>query len=189
MSPRLTATERRTRVIASAIVEFAARGLHGASTERIAEAAGISHAYVFRLFGTKKALFIACAEWSSGQIAASFEEAADAYARGEVEAPSTLAAMGMAYMRMLSERRDHLLLQLHSFAASDDDEIRESAQRSYGRVWRLVAGLSGCDAAQAQTFFSHGMRLSVAAAMKLEDLAGPDASWASALRGAPLTPL
>ena len=188
MSTRLTADERRARVIASATAEFAGRGLHGASTERIAQAAGISHAYVFRLFGTKKALFIACSDWACGQIAATFEEASEAYARGEIPVPNALSAMGMAYMRMLSERRDLLLLQLHSFGASDDDEIRESAQRAYGRIWRLVTGLSGCTVTEAQTFFSHGMRLCVAAAMKLEDLAGPEASWAAALRGAPLTP-
>ena len=188
MSPRLTADERRARVIAWATTEFAQRGLHGASTERIAAAAGISHAYVFRLFGTKKALFIACSEWSCAQIGASFQEAADAYGRGEIQAPTTLAAMGDAYMRLLSERRDHLLLQLHSFAASDDDEIRDSAQRSYGRIWCLVVGLSGCSDAEAQTFFGHGMRMNVAAAMKLEDVTGPDARWASVLRGVPLSP-
>ena len=38
---------------------FARGGLHGTSTEEIAEAAGISQPYLFRLFGTKKRLFVA----------------------------------------------------------------------------------------------------------------------------------
>ena len=39
-----------------------ATGLHGASTEDIAAAAGISQPYLFRLFGTKKELFLATVE-------------------------------------------------------------------------------------------------------------------------------
>jgi AcrR family transcriptional regulator len=38
--------------------EFANHGLHGASIEAIAHEAGITQAYVFRMFGTKKALFV-----------------------------------------------------------------------------------------------------------------------------------
>ena len=39
---RLTAAERREAVLVAATREFAAKGLHGASTEDIARAAGIS---------------------------------------------------------------------------------------------------------------------------------------------------
>ena len=58
---RSTAQERRAELLAAALSEFAVGGLHGTSTEAIARRAGISHAYLFRLFGTKKQLFIACA--------------------------------------------------------------------------------------------------------------------------------
>ena len=50
---RKSAEERRESVLDAAFEEFAARGLDGASTEAIAEKAGISQPYVFRLFGTK----------------------------------------------------------------------------------------------------------------------------------------
>ena len=56
---RSTAQERRAELLAAALSEFAIGGLHGTSTEAIAKRAGISHAYLFRLFGTKKQLFIA----------------------------------------------------------------------------------------------------------------------------------
>ncbi|MGB3330127.1 MAG: helix-turn-helix domain-containing protein, partial [Thermomicrobiales bacterium] len=56
---RRTAEERREDVLEAALVEFATFGYHGGSTERIAAAAGISQPYVLRLFGSKKALFIA----------------------------------------------------------------------------------------------------------------------------------
>ena len=56
---RKSAEERREAVLDAALVEFAQHGLHGGSTEAIAAKAGISQPYVFRLFGTKKELFIA----------------------------------------------------------------------------------------------------------------------------------
>ena len=59
---RSTAAERRDAVLRAAQVAFARGGLHGTSTEEIAEAAGISQPYLFRLFGTKKKLFVASVE-------------------------------------------------------------------------------------------------------------------------------
>jgi AcrR family transcriptional regulator len=56
---RITAGERRERVLEAALTAFAAGGLDGTSTQDIARRAGISQAYLFRLFPTKKALFLA----------------------------------------------------------------------------------------------------------------------------------
>ena len=59
---RMTGQQRREQVLAVAAQEFAAAGLSGASTETIAHRAGITQTYVFRLFGTKKRLFLACVD-------------------------------------------------------------------------------------------------------------------------------
>src|SRR5213083_2184328 len=59
---RKSAAERREEILEAALAEFAARGLEGGSTEAIAKAVGISQPYVFRLFGTKKKLFMATVE-------------------------------------------------------------------------------------------------------------------------------
>src|ERR1043165_6198643 len=59
---RKSATERRDEILEAALVEFAAHGLDGGSTDAIAKAVGISQPYVFRLFGTKKQLFMATVE-------------------------------------------------------------------------------------------------------------------------------
>ena len=58
---RMTADQRREMLVEAAVAEFGHSGLHGTSTEVIAARAGISHPYLFRLFGTKKNLFLACA--------------------------------------------------------------------------------------------------------------------------------
>jgi AcrR family transcriptional regulator len=56
---RKTKDERREEILDAALAVFADKGLHGASTEEIARRAGISQPYIFRLFGTKKELYIA----------------------------------------------------------------------------------------------------------------------------------
>ena len=55
----MPAAERREMVLEAAMAEFAAHGLAGTSTEDVARRAGISQPYLFRLFPTKKALFLA----------------------------------------------------------------------------------------------------------------------------------
>src|SRR6266704_6419775 len=62
VTERKSAEERREQILEAALAEFAARGLDGGSTEAIAKAVGISQPYVFRLFGTKKQLFMATVE-------------------------------------------------------------------------------------------------------------------------------
>ena len=63
---RQSADVRRASILRAAIVEFARSGYAGTSTEAIAARAGISQPYIFRLFGTKKDLFIATYDVVSG---------------------------------------------------------------------------------------------------------------------------
>src|SRR5204863_476321 len=55
---RKTADQRREEILVAAFDEFAEHGLHGTSTDVIARKAGVSQPYVFRLFGTKKELYL-----------------------------------------------------------------------------------------------------------------------------------
>src|SRR3954469_11409015 len=74
--PRLSADERRADIVEAAVKAFAAGGLHGTSTEDVARLAGVSQPYLFRLFGTKKDLFLAAVDRSFSRIEAMFEDAA-----------------------------------------------------------------------------------------------------------------
>ena len=62
-------------------------GLHGTPTMEIAKAAGISQAYLFRLFPTKAELFMALVERCNARVQRTFEDAAAA-ARGVADMPS-----------------------------------------------------------------------------------------------------
>ena len=61
LQERVGLDAEKAQQTAQVVLEFARKGLHGASTEDIARMAGISQPYLFRLFGTKKALYLATA--------------------------------------------------------------------------------------------------------------------------------
>src|SRR5262249_42424402 len=96
---RMSAEERREAVLEVAVAEFAQTGLHGTSTEKIAAGAGISHPYLFRLFGTKKELFLACMDVCHTRLHDTFTRAAEA--AGDAD---RLEAMGHAYVDLLGDR-------------------------------------------------------------------------------------
>ena len=173
----MTGDERREAVLAVAIAEFARTGLHGTSTEKIAAGAGISHPYLFRLFGTKKELYLACMDVCHQRLRAAFTDAAEGAGDDD-----RLHAMGKAYVDLLGDR-EMLLLQLQMYAACADPEVREAASHGYAELWQLVERLSGAPEDEVRGFFATGMLLNMAAAMDLPQIVG-DPGWALAhLRG------
>ena len=174
---RQTADERRVAVLAAANVEFALRGLHGASTDAIARRAGISQPYLFRLFGSKKELFIAVIDDCFSRTLESFRAAASGTSGAEA-----LEAIGRAYEESLES--DHTMLQgqLQSYAASvEDADIREATARGFGRLVDYVETVSGADRVTVAQFFAKGMLMNVLAAMQYTLASEPKDSWAARL--------
>ena len=169
---RLPAGERRAQVIAAAISRFAAGGYHGTSTETIARHVGVSQPYLFRLFKTKRDLFIACHDVASGRIMAAFEAAAAAD-----DDATPLARMGRAYMELLADR-ELLLFQMQSYAACSDPEIQAHVRARYGETVELVERLSGEAPEAIWRFFSNGMLLNVVASLDLDSMT-PQPAWAA----------
>jgi AcrR family transcriptional regulator len=163
----MTAEERRGELLDAAQAEFALTGLHGTSTEAIARRAGISHAYLFRLYPTKKALFMACGEQCFERTLAAFQASADGDTPEE-----RLHSMGMAYVELLANR-ELLRSQMQLYAACSDPDIRELARSGFVRLVDEVARLSGADADAVHSFFARGMLLNVAAAIDAPELAEP----------------
>jgi AcrR family transcriptional regulator len=173
---RLTAEERRAAVIRAAIVEFAKRGYAGTSTEDIAARARISQPYLFRLFGSKRDLFVATMAAVYSRIEVAFRTAAR-----DLSGQDAVAAMALAYTELLGER-DELLVQLHAFAASDDDVIRRAARDGFRHLWSVVGELTGLPDDDVRAFFAQGMLLNVLAAI---DAVALDESWAKACQVGP----
>ncbi len=160
---RSTAEERREEILVAAIEEFARFGLYGTSVYTIAERLDISQPYIFRLFGTKKSLFIAAAVRVCDRIERAFAEAAQANPERRLD------AMGHAYSSLLSSRSE-LLTLLQAFAAAEDEEIRKAVAARYTELWRFVATTSGATDEQVRDFFAAGMGMTVGAALGIESL-------------------
>ena len=173
---RKSAEVRREEILEAAMKEFAYGGLHGTSTEKIAARAGISQPYLFRLFGTKKELFIASSSRCFARVLATFQAAAEGKTGHEA-----MKAMGMAYEQLLADR-EMLLGQMQMYAACSDPEIRDATRAGFAGLFRFVEQATGLGTQEIRSFFATGMLMNVAAAMDLPQICGEDDSWAQELR-------
>jgi AcrR family transcriptional regulator len=169
----MSGAERRAQVLRIAAEEFAGGGLHGASTEAIARRAEITQAYVFRMFGTKKALFLELVAAAFDRMSEGMRESA-----GAETGLGALALMGARYNDMLADRNS-LLLQLQGFAACGDLEVRETVRMSFGRMWQTVAEVTGLDTVTIKAFLAFGMLLNNGAAVAVGEV---DEPWALGVR-------
>ena len=169
---RQTADERREAVLEAAAYEFAHKGLHGASTDAIARSAGISQPYLFRLFGTKKELYLAVTARKMEETYEAFERAS----RGKTGL-DVLHAMGDTYADLIAER-ERLLLMLQCFVGCDDDEIRAGVRKVWRDLTELAEQRSGQPPEVVSGFFAKGMLLNVLTAMRAQEEPAP---WADRL--------
>ena len=169
---RRSAAERRREIVEIAISHFAQHGYNGTSTDQVAREAGISQPYLFRLFGTKRELFLACHEAMHARIAETFAQAAR-----DVPPEERMKAMGTAYSDLLADRNS-LLFQMQSYAACSDPQIQERVREGYATLVRQVQASTGASPAELWGFFASGMLLNVIAALNLEVLA-PGEEWAA----------
>lgn len=169
----MSGPRRRAQVLGIAAREFAEHGLHGASIDAVAREAGITQAYVFRMFGTKKALFLEL-------VGAAFDRFSDGMAQAAEDAGglAALRLMGSRYHESLADRTT-LLLQLQGFAACGDTEVRDLVRARVGHMWDTVADRSGLDPVTIKSFLAFGMLLNNMAALDVTDL---DEPWAHGVR-------
>jgi AcrR family transcriptional regulator len=170
-----TAEARREAVLQAGMKVVAEHGIAGTPTAEVAKAAGISHAYLFRLFATKNELAVAIVERANQRVYDAFVEAAASVSGSGEE---KLHAMGMAYGRLLGDR-ELLLVQLHSHAAAADNAaIRDAARQSFKRLVELVERETGEDSVTVGRFFATGMLMNVMAGL---DAPAMRSHWAEVL--------
>jgi AcrR family transcriptional regulator len=161
LAERKTKEERREEILDAAVGEFAEQGLHGASTDEIARLAGISQPYVFRLFGTKKELYLAVVARCFRQTLEIFQRAAEGK-RGE----DALHAIGLAYGELLQADRLYLRAQMQAYAACEDPEICAVVRAGYGDLVSYVERVSGVSSQELAGFFARGMLMNVLSSMQ-----------------------
>jgi AcrR family transcriptional regulator len=167
---RMSAEERRDQVVRAAVAEFAIRGLEGTSTSDIAKRVGVSQPYLFRLFPTKRDLFIAAVQYGAGQVRDVFTKAAEG-----LYGHAALAAMGEAYQNLLLANRELLNMQLQQFAACHNPEVQAAVRGAMQGLWQHMENLSGAPLGVRVDFLAKGMLCNVISAMGRD--AGDDPEW------------
>jgi AcrR family transcriptional regulator len=167
---RLTAEVRREEILVVASELFAERGLYGTSTDDIARHAGISQPYLFRLFGTKKELYLATVERCFDETLEMFR-----YASSGKTGEEALKAISEAYHEAVLSDPRRLQGQMQAYAACDDVDVRRICRRGYGRLVEHVEAVSGFPSERVREFFAVGMLLNVIASMRL---LGSTEKWA-----------
>ena len=133
---RLPAPERREAILDAALRVFSAGSYSGATTAQIAKEAGVSEPILYRHFGSKRDLYLACLDEAWRRLLVSFEEAAAEH--GEGEAIRLLARTGGKHQ--LRELTANLWMQAVTEAGSD--EVIAAHLRTHLRdVHDYVAGI------------------------------------------------
>ncbi|MEU9602986.1 TetR/AcrR family transcriptional regulator [Streptomyces sp. NPDC048057] len=166
---RMSAEERRESVIRAAISEFAVGGYNGTSTEAIARRVGVSQPYLFRLFKSKRELFLAatrrCMEDMVRVFAGALEESPDA---------DPEVVMAGAYFRLIGDR-EKLLMQMQVYVAvataeaAGDTEFGDAVRRAWLEIWDLASDALGGDPEHLGRFMSYGMLINVLVSLGFPD--------------------
>ena len=176
--PRLRADERRQAVLDTACRVFARSSYHGATTAEIAREAGITEPILYRHFGSKRDLYLACLDEAWASFRATAEKAlAD-------DPGGCLGVIGDAYMaRRARIRLVDLWIQALNEAA-DDPPIAKAVRRQIREVHAFLAGVieqaqeagtvsKECDpVAEAWIFIAGGLLVTID--HRLGGLLGPD---------------
>lgn len=171
-----TAEERREAVLEAGMSVFAEKGFLGTPTTEVAKAAGISQAYLFRLFPTKTDLVLAVIGRSNQRIEETFVKAA---AQARATGADVKEAMGEAYSELLQDRT-MLMTQIHQFAAAAAmPEVAEMSRQHFADLYALAGRETGLDPEGLYQFFATGMLINVMAAIGAQDEHG---EWAQTLR-------
>jgi AcrR family transcriptional regulator len=169
------AETRREAITEAALRVFAARGYASTPVTEVAERVGISQAYVFKLFPTKEALFLAAIERCYQRIEEAMASAADTATGGT---PSEiLYAIGEGYARLIVDK-DLLMLQVHAQAATDLPAVREAVRDGMRRAVTFARSRTGAPDSEIQRFIAWGQLCHLVVTLGIVD---DEADWARVL--------
>ena len=131
---RLPAVERRQAVLDTACRVFSTSSYRGATTAEIAREAGITEPILYRHFGSKRDLYLACLDEAWAGLRALCE-------RAVAESPETcLGAVADAYMAKRAKIR-LVDLWIQALSESDDAVIAKALRRQVREVHAYFAEL------------------------------------------------
>jgi len=168
-STRMSGEDRREEIVAAATSLFAAHGYAGTTTDAVARAAGISQPYVVRLFGGKRALFVAVVDAAFDTVTSALADVPRTASHDE-----RLAVMREAYREITGRRELALVIVQAVAAAADDPEVRTVVQGHIRALHKTVWAAAGGDTDRVREFFGIMMLLNAVAAIDVPELLGPE---------------
>jgi AcrR family transcriptional regulator len=163
--PLSTSDARRPVVVEAAIVVFARTGMRATIAE-VADAAGISSAYVLKLFPRKETLFATAVDVCFGRVLEVLGVGAgDAT---DHSSDAILHAMCRAYSSLLREP-DLLRLQMHAQSAADVPEIGAALRRGYASVTEYISSRSGAPDSGVQRVLAFAQLCQLIAVLGITD--------------------
>lgn len=172
---RMSSAERREQIIAAAARVFGERGYAGGTTDAIAREAGISQAYVVRMFGSKENLFSAVGEAGSARVVGAFRSAIERFP-DNASMLERQTILGQAYTDLIQDR-GLLLSLLQLFSLGHDPVLGKQARECFLDAFRVVRDEAGLGPELTITFFSRGMLITILMGMRMPDaLDDPDAA-------------
>lgn len=175
---RVPADERREDVLRVAAEVVARDGMHAASTAEVARLAGMSHAYLFRLYPTKEALLLEVAR--RGCITMR-EEMIGAGERARISGEDPLAAMGARWIELL-EDRTLLQVSLQSISAAQAmPALGVQLREAWEQIVVDIERVSGAPVDDVRAFIAEGMLLKI-----ISGLGAEQSPWVERLHGGPL---
>lgn len=164
---RLSSEDRREQILAAASIVFGERGYAGGTTDAVAREAGISQAYVVRMFGSKENLFRETAQRASSRVQEAFREEIAQFAPDE-SMDSRRYRLSIAYSSIVADR-GQLLTLLHLFSLGHDESFGPLARECFLTVYQITRDEAGFSAEEATEFFAQGMLMTVLLAMRMPD--------------------
>ena len=166
------ADTRREAIVEAALVAFAGAGFQATPVTAVAARAGISQAYVFKLFPTKEELFVAAVQRCFDRIEETLENSARTISNGSGD--DILYAMGDGYAGLIADR-SILMIQVHAQSASDVPAIRAAVRGGLQRIVTYVKQRSGASDEAVQRFIAFGQLCHLITTTDIDEL-GED--WA-----------
>jgi AcrR family transcriptional regulator len=169
------ADTRRDSIIEAALSVFAQSGYGSTPVAAVAAKAGISQAYVFKLYPTKEVLFVAALERCYDIIIETMTEAAD---RATDRSPDgILEEMGEAYARLIANK-NILMIQVHAQSATDIPAIKAVIRHGLARLVKLAEGKAGVGDEAIQRFIAFGQLCHLIVTTDLDQL---EDDWAQTI--------
>jgi TetR/AcrR family transcriptional regulator len=146
---------------------FAREGYHGASTERIAQAAGISQPYVVRMFGSKENLFVALIDDCVDSVLEGFRSAF-----AKEEPASVPARLGAAYSELATDDGVHLII-MQAYMLGADPTIGPHARRGFTRIVGFLTEEAGLTIEDTERFLARGMLINTLLGLRMREEGDP----------------